>query len=226
MELTRFAAMFTVFTMTEARDRILACACELYLEDGFEGFSMRKLAREVGVTAPALYRHFQGKEELLLEIVMEGYRTQTQYLYGALSGPAPVDRFRMAGDAYVRFALDHPRYYEILYSYTQFLGVEELPEEIGALIRTIHQFWLDRVRECMDAGILRPGDPDLVGRSFWALTHGMISIYQRKMLCVSEGEFRTAYAEAIGHLLDGVGTRCWPESGVVETATVGDRLDE
>jgi AcrR family transcriptional regulator len=156
---------------------------------------------------------------------MEGYRTQTQYLYGALSGQTPVDRFRMAGDAYVRFALDHPRYYEILYSYTQFLGIEELPEEIGALIRTIHQFWLDRVRECMDAGILRPGDPDLVGRSFWAMTHGMISIYQRKMLCVPEEEFRTAYVEAIRHLIEGVGARQVPESHLAGTATAEDMRD-
>ena len=44
--------------MSEQREHILTCACELYLEDGLEGFSMRKLARDVGVTAPALYRYY------------------------------------------------------------------------------------------------------------------------------------------------------------------------
>jgi AcrR family transcriptional regulator len=43
--------------MSDQRDAILAAACDLYLRSGLDGFSMRKLAREVGVTAPALYRH-------------------------------------------------------------------------------------------------------------------------------------------------------------------------
>ena len=53
---------------TEQRDRILACACDLYLADGLDGFSMRKLARSLGVTAPALYRHYGSKERVLLGI--------------------------------------------------------------------------------------------------------------------------------------------------------------
>ena len=48
--------------MSEQRDRILSCACEMYLQDGLDGFSMRKLARVLGVTAPALYRHYESKE--------------------------------------------------------------------------------------------------------------------------------------------------------------------
>jgi AcrR family transcriptional regulator len=213
--------MFTVFTMTEARERILACACELYLDDGFEGFSMRKLATQVGVTAPALYRHFAGKEELLLEVVKEGYRSMVQYLYRALGGESAAERFRMAGDAYVDFALENPRYYEILYSYTQFLGLDELPEEIWALIRGVHQFWLDRVRECMESGTLRQGDPEEVARSFWAMSHGLISVYQRQMLQVDEEGFRGIYAESMCHLMEGVGVSPSGEGVAGEQAIEG-----
>src|SRR5690606_6240441 len=60
--LTGCVRAFTLFTlMSEQRERILACACELYLTDGLDGFSMRKLARSLGVTAPALYRHYESK---------------------------------------------------------------------------------------------------------------------------------------------------------------------
>ena len=192
--------------MTDTRDRILACACDLYLEDGFEGFSMRKLARAVGVTAPALYRHFESKEQLLLEVVGEGYKVFIQYLHRGLSGADPLDRFRMAGAAYLDFALEHPRYYEILYSYIQFLGLEELPTEIEPLAAGIHQFWLDRVRECMDAGVLVPEDPEAVSRTFWALSHGLITIYQRGMLVMPEEEFKLEFMRAAGRLLMGVGS--------------------
>ena len=73
---------FTVFTMSEQRDRILACACDLYLENGLEGFSMRKLARCLGVTAPALYRHFESREHVLHEVVREAYERFTEKVYG------------------------------------------------------------------------------------------------------------------------------------------------
>ena len=77
---------FTLFTMSTPRDRILVSAVDLYLEDGFDGFSMRKLARSLGVTAPSLYRHFQGKEQLLLEVVKEAYKVMAQCLHRALGG--------------------------------------------------------------------------------------------------------------------------------------------
>ena len=60
---------FTLFTMSEQRERIRTLACELFLRDGADGFSMRKLARAVGVTAPALYKHYESKECLLHERV-------------------------------------------------------------------------------------------------------------------------------------------------------------
>lgn len=197
--------LFTLFTMTDPRRKILACACDLYLDEGLEGFSMRRLARRVGVTAPALYRHFAGKEEVLLAVVVEAYGTLMQYLHPALGGPTPEDRFLRAGEGYLDFALEHPRYYEILYSYKKFLGLEALPEEIRALVQGLNQFWLDRVRECMDAGLLQRDDPEVVGRTFWALSHGILSIYLRGMLRVDEAGIREAFRESMRHLMDGVG---------------------
>ena len=60
--------------MNDPRESILACACELYLTDGLAGLSMRKLAKEVGVTAPALYRYYDGREAVLADLVREAHR--------------------------------------------------------------------------------------------------------------------------------------------------------
>jgi AcrR family transcriptional regulator len=198
--------LYTLFTVTETtRNRILACACDLYLRAGFDGFSMRKLAQSVGVTAPALYRHFEGRENLLIQVVGEGYKVQIQYLNRALAGQSPAERFRMAGWEYLNFALENPRYYEILYSYAQILGPEVEFAEISPLVEQVHLFWLDRVQECMGAGLLKEDDPEVVARSFWALAHGLISIHQKRLLGLTEEEFREAYMRSATHLLSGVG---------------------
>jgi len=52
---------------------ILKRACELYVTGGSEAVSMRRLASDLGVTAPALYRHYASKEQILLDVVMEAF---------------------------------------------------------------------------------------------------------------------------------------------------------
>lgn len=191
--------------MTEQRENILACACELYLEDGLDGFSMRKLARAVGVTAPALYRHFESKEAVLLDVVGEAYARFAQYLYGALQGRTPEERFRLAGEGYLDFALDQPRLYEVLFASPDVMGMTQLSPEVEAQACAVGQFWNDRVRECMDAGMLRRADPDALGVTLWAHAHGLVSLYLLGALPV-EGEdaFRELYRLSGNRLLRGL----------------------
>ena len=141
--------MFTLFTMTEPRERILSCACDLYQKDGLDGFSMRKLAREVGVTAPAIYRHYDGREAVLADVLREAHRVFSRYLYAALGAPTPLERFRGAGEGYLNFLIDHPRWYAIMHTAIEHLGMDEVPPDIEAMRTATHQFWAERARECI-----------------------------------------------------------------------------
>jgi len=212
-----------VFTMNEPRQRILNCACELYLKDGFEGFSMRKLARAVGVTAPALYRHYENREKVLLDVVLEGHKVLGQYLYTALAGPTPRERFSRAGQAYLDFALDHPRYFQMIHAFTEAMGLEEIPDEVAEETCAIGQFWDDRVRECMDAGVLRRGDPEQIGLTLWAQAYGLISLFLRGMLDVPEDVFRGLYRGCFLRILVGLAT---PEMAVVMQDESPERQSE
>ena len=188
------------------RDKILASACDLYLRDGLEGFSMRRLARSVGVTAPALYRHYESKERVLLDVVGEAYRRLSQALYRALEGRTPLERFRMAGDGYLTFALENPRLYAVLFGPAEILGLDNGTEELEAQSCAIGQFWNDRVRECIEAGILREGDPEGIGLTLWAHFHGLLTLYLKGMLQVEEGAFRAMARASGGRLFRGLGT--------------------
>ena len=199
------AIVYTV-NMADSKERIIACACDLYLDEGYSGFSMRKLARAVGVTAPALYRHFESREDLLIEVILEGYRTQVHYLYRALSGSDPIERLRLAGEGYLAFALDHPRYYGMLYAWTDFMGIDELPEAMGDQIASIHQFWHDRVRECLDAGIMRPGTTEEISHAMWSHAHGLISLFLRGVTPMTEEQFRELYSRSFLRIFAGLGS--------------------
>jgi AcrR family transcriptional regulator len=192
---------------TEQKDRILVCACELYLQGGLDGFSMRKLAGRLGVTAPSLYRHFDSREKVLVEVVLTAYRKMAEYLYKALEGKTAGERFRLAGESYLRFALENPRLYDVLFAPPDRMGWQGLPAEIENQACAVGQFWNDRVRECMDAGILRRGDPEDISVTLWTHAHGLLTLYLRGVLQIDEPGFQELYMSSSRRLLAGVATQ-------------------
>jgi AcrR family transcriptional regulator len=193
--------------MSIQREQILNCARDLYLDKGIEGLSMRKLADCVGCTAPAIYRHYANKEEVMQDLVGEAYRLFAEYLYRSLEAPTPLERFLRAGRSYVDFALEQPALYEIIYVPTDVLGVTSHTAAVGERVCAIGQFWSDRVREMIDAGFLKEGDPYAISLTLWAHAHGLVSIYHRDLLPMETSEeFGDAVAGSFLRMMEGVGT--------------------
>ncbi|NJD20225.1 MAG: TetR/AcrR family transcriptional regulator [Gemmatimonadetes bacterium] len=192
--------------MSEQREKILAEACDLYLEEGLEGLTMRKLARRLGGSAPALYRHFGSREHVLADLVRSAYREFTTSLYRALEGDTPQERLRRAGDGYLDFALGHARWYQILFIAPEQLGMPGLPEDLEAMGRAIHQFWVDRVRECQDARILRAGDPRDISLTMWGHAHGLVLLYHHGHFRMDEAAFRREFARSTVAMMQGLAT--------------------
>jgi AcrR family transcriptional regulator len=139
---------------------------------------MRKVAQRVGVTAPAIYRHFAGKDDLLQHVVAEGFKIFSAYLHEALQGTTPLDRLRLTGEAYARFAADHPRFYKVMFvTPHDFKADDAATAAFERRNMATFQFLLDRIRECMDCGALRRDDPEKVALTIWTMSHGIMSLY-------------------------------------------------
>lgn len=190
--------------MTISRERVLTCACDLYLADGLDGFSMRRLANELGVTAPALYRHYPAKEALLRDVVGEAFKVFGAYLYRALEGSTAQERLRLTGEGYLAFALEHPRFYEVIHASPRLLGFSDLPEDVSVQACGTKQFLVDRVRECMDARVLVPDDPEVVAAVIWAFSHGLVSLFLGGALPVQKAGFVDLYQAAFARLFTGI----------------------
>jgi AcrR family transcriptional regulator len=87
------------------------------LESSPQGeFSLRELARQVGVSANAAYRHFANKEALLAALAAEGFRRlQMAQVQAAMTTPVLKEGFRKAGRAYVRFAQNNPALFRLMF---------------------------------------------------------------------------------------------------------------
>ena len=168
---------------------------------------MRKLAKEVGVTAPALYRHYDGREAVLADVVREAHHAFASYIYHALEAPTPVERLVRAMDGYLDFALENPRWYAIMFSGPERLGMETLPEDIQAMGYAIHQFWIDRVGECMRAGILKETDPLETSLTMWGHAHGLVQLYHQGHLEKDPEAFRRLLKDSAKRMMAGLATK-------------------
>lgn len=213
--------------MSIRREQIIRCACDLYLSEGTGGFSMRKLAKCVGCTAPALYRHYENKEEVMQEVLEEAFRVFAQYLYRALEGQTPEDRFQLAGSFHLQFAMENPAFYEIIYAPLEMVGLHRGEGVAADHACAVGQFWTDRVREMIDAGFLKGGDPWIISLTLWAHSHGLISIYHRGLLGgIGEDEFRRVVMASFAQMAKGIGTEEYQRRLLERFAALGVDLEE
>jgi len=193
--------------MSDIRERILNQAVDLYLEKGLSGLSMRHVAEKVGVSATALYRHYRNKEDLLHNVIGEAVKVFGSYLFPTLAAKTPKDRFLQSGEAYLNFALETPKYYEVLFLTQDQLGHEFLPMELQEKSRATFQFLVDRVQECMDARYFRKGDANAFAFTIWGHSHGLVSIYLAKKSPYDEKTFRKVFWDSYENLYAGIGLK-------------------
>ena len=199
--------------MTEPQDtsgRIVRCARDLYLEGGLPGVSMRRVAACAGLSATAIYRHFRNKEELLIAVLEEGFRTFEQYMWNALAGEDPEERFRSTGRAYLDFAIEQPQFYKVIFmAPTDQLGFTLLPEAARQQFGGTFQLLVDRIRECIDAGIFRSADPHMLATTTWAHAHGLASLYVSGQLhfCADRAQFERLFWCSLEQILEGIRTQ-------------------
>src|SRR5215469_18650450 len=100
----------------ELRQAILTAAGELFLEQGYERFSLRKVAERIGYSPTTIYLYFRDKDDLLFTVVDEGFTRFGQQLAAAATSTVdPWERVIALGRAYVAFGLQNPVYYQLMF---------------------------------------------------------------------------------------------------------------
>ena len=101
----------------ELRQKILDVASELFLEKGYEKFSLRQVAERIGYSPTTIYLYFQNKDDLLMTAVQEGFDGfDRRMIEIASTTPDSLARIEKLGRAYIDFARMHPAMYQLMFS--------------------------------------------------------------------------------------------------------------
>jgi len=189
--------------MSSLRQKISEAAKELYLQEGLEGFSMRRVAEKVGVSAPAIYRHYQNKDDLLNEIIIEGLKILDGYLRPALSAETPYERLLQLLEGYLNFAVEQPKYFDFAFL-TPSRSIDRFPAELAKHDWTTFTSAVGQIYLCMEQGILKKDDPIETAITLWAEVHGLVSLYRVQRFGQSLDSFRQVFWRAVRRILQGL----------------------
>jgi AcrR family transcriptional regulator len=165
----------------ETREKILDAARELFVSEGYDGVTMRKVAEKIEYSPTAIYVHFHDKEQLFLELCHADFRRLAESLTQLALIQDPVERLRRIGHAYVQFGIENPNHYRMMFmTSSPRLKDDEMKAEMGRgnPEEDAYAFLQQTIGEALRAGAFRPEltDVELIAQTMWAGVHGVVSL--------------------------------------------------
>ena len=171
----------------EMRELILATATNLFVERGYDSVSMRNIAEVMEYSPATIYLYFKDKNELLYALSEKGFR---KFFTSFQTLPAyhnPLKKLQELGHIYVRFALENPVYYDLMFIMRSPMESHHTGESWELGMKS-HGILTSVVKQCIESGYFNQKDPDTVAFMVWSFVHGLVSFKIRDRMKMYEDQ--------------------------------------
>lgn len=163
----------------ELTQAILKAAGEMFLKHGYDGFSLRQVAEEIGYSPGTIYLYFDDKDDLLRTLAHQGFAAFSESLEAALVGvDDPLERIIALGRSYITFGLQNPAFYRLMFMERPDFFVRE-NEQNAPNWEAAFGLWSSALEGAMASGKIRAGDPQKTGDAIWSLLYGIVALANR-----------------------------------------------
>lgn len=169
----------------EMQERILKAALELFVQEGIEATTIRKIAEAIEYTPGAIYAYFKDKDEIFYELHNMAFVHLLEHMQAAAKENTPLRRFERLGELYIDFALSHPHLYRLIFMTGNTSKLLHAKYEAECMQGTQDSLPGENafnqlrfmVADCMQAGVLPLADIDAAAIAIWSTVHGMVTLY-------------------------------------------------
>ena len=157
------------------REVILDAARTLFVKEGYESVSIRKIADKIEYAPGTIYLYFRDKAEILNRICEETFDKLIARLQAIDQDTSPpLDKLRRGLRNYIQFGLDNPNHYIV--TFIQAKGHEQAKSVFETSGFKAFGCLRSGVQACVDAGVMVSDDTDELAQALWASIHGLTSV--------------------------------------------------
>jgi AcrR family transcriptional regulator len=196
--------VYTVYVIASPTARRIAIAGRRLLDkEGAEAVTMRRVARAVGITPMAIYRHYRDRTALLNALADEGFEELAARLTSKRFSSSIEERLTKMGEIYLEHALQNPRLFELMFLKPR-EGARRYPRDFKAGGSPTANLMAEAVRKGMERGYFREDDVWEIVFEMGALSHGLIMLYLGGRMGVTPARFRALYRRSFRRYIHGI----------------------
>jgi AcrR family transcriptional regulator len=184
-------------------DRIALAAGRLLDREGTHAVTMRRVARAVGITPMALYRHFADRDGLLNALADAGFEELAARASSTAMPTDPEQQLMNILDLFLDFVLEKPRLFELMFLERR-QGARQFPEDFRAGRSPIAKFVAAALEVGIKQGAFRKDDVWEITFEAGAMLQGLVMLYLGGRVRTSEDEFRALCHRAFRRYLYGI----------------------
>ena len=165
----------------DLKQALVDAGVKVLKEEGVKGFSVRKVAKRIGVSHTACYRHYRDKDTLLAAIAEQGFILLYEKIKLA-TDYVPVESFAQiykATEAYLIFGIEHKEYLDVMFGIISHEPHPRLAESAGQAFQQLVQL----IEACNEVGLLKEDSSVELAFALWPMLHGLT-------LLIAEGHIR------------------------------------
>lgn len=165
----------------EMRKKIIDVAFDMFLEDGYEGTSLREIAKRIEYSPATIYLYYRDKDALFFDIQKKCFLKLVSF-YNDAGVPAiknPFERLRAMGTSYLKFNMKNPQCFNLMFLHNspmnEFKKTDRMDKHGNAV-----GFLKDTVLECLEKKMIKGTNELDLRMEIWGITHGLCTLYVNK----------------------------------------------
>jgi len=167
----------------EMRDLILKGAQKLFVENGYEKTSIRGIADAIEYSPATIYLYYKDKNELLLALHVVGFQKLKQEFSVVLSMPDPMERLVELGNVYIKFAVENPELYDLMFVMQAPMEALACKEEVWDDGMKAFEVLELVIQDCIKAEYFqRDRNVEITSLTIWSYMHGLIMLHLKKRM--------------------------------------------
>jgi len=179
----------------DLRNRILEAAKKLFVQQGYEATSLRKIAKEIEFSPTTIYIYYKDKNDIIYALHQEGFNMLREKFKVLMLVEAPFERLKAIGKIYIEFAILNPEFYQVMFIMKEPMDFIEssCAQEVWPEGEKVFDFLVQTILECQTQGYFKELPARLVALQAWTSVHGLASLYISQHLMKLNASFGENY---------------------------------